>query len=503
MPNGRHGQHPAPAGGGPRGGGGVIRFEIPRRAVPGYVTAIMGDHHTLHSRNAWKDVPPGHRFQLYFHGMSDKGEIEKPEDRAVRRRLDTAAGGGDWDMLTRNGARPSGEWLPLKNQKRVALAATAGMGSVAADLLTALAERAKALQRTEDWHRDAELIAPLATGLGNPHPVENGFAFLPPYGVPYLAGSGVKGVLRRAAEELAVFDAESPWSLAHVWALFGFDEDSACFKDDEHAREWQNAYATWAQLLRERGDALLDAWLDAIRNQLPPESRALAPAEFIEALPKSQPLRRAIHWQGLLAVQDAFPDAKATMAVDILNPHHKSYYEGNGAPHDAENPVPVFFLTVAPGARFAFAARAVRGRDAIWETIGDWKALLDAAFDHARDWLGFGAKTVVGYGAMAEPDASPAAPQKGDEPGGGSKSKPTPTETRWEKARLKFNQSNGTLEASDGKGHSAYAYKPRGAELLGALPADLQRKLKNGQPVHVSATVRGRNLLMIEPLPSA
>ncbi len=39
-----------------------------------------------------------------------------------------------------------------------------------------------------DWH--------FATGLGLPHPVENGLAWHPTLGVPYLAGSGVKGLLR-------------------------------------------------------------------------------------------------------------------------------------------------------------------------------------------------------------------------------------------------------------------------------------------------------------------
>jgi len=35
-----------------------------------------------------------------------------------------------------------------------------------------------------------------------------------------------------------------------------------------------------------------------------------------------------------------------------------------------------------------------------------WKILLEAAFQHAYLWLGFGAKTAVGYGAMQEnPDA--------------------------------------------------------------------------------------------------
>ncbi len=417
MSNGRQGQRPGRGEQRPhqwRGGSAQpIRFEIPRRAAPGYITAVLGDYHTLQSCRTWQDIPPGHRFQIYFHGMADKGEVDAPEDREARNRLRDAAERADWETLGRNQPRTTERWVPLKNQKRVALQAAAGMGKVAADLLSALAARADALRGPDDWRRDAELIAPLATGLGNPHPVENGFAFLSPYGVPYLAGSGIKGVLRRAAEELALFDADSAWSMAHVWALFGFDENSGCFKGDDNAQRWCYAYAGWVERVRERGDTVLDAWLTAIRDQLPRESRDLASAEVLAAFAaRTDGLRRAIHWEGLLAVQDAFPDAKATMAVDILNPHHKDYYEAktvNGrqaTPHDAENPVPVFFLTVAPGARFTFAARPLLGREALWRAIGDWKALLDAAFEYARDWLGFGAKTAVGYGALAhDPEA--------------------------------------------------------------------------------------------------
>jgi hypothetical protein len=61
---------------------------------------------------------------------------------------------------------------------------------------------------------DATAIAPFTTGLGNEHPLENGFAFLNPYGLPYLAGSGVKGVLRQAARELA----SGQWGNEHGWS---------------------------------------------------------------------------------------------------------------------------------------------------------------------------------------------------------------------------------------------------------------------------------------------
>jgi len=61
---------------------------------------------------------------------------------------------------------------------------------------------------TEATHRQAELIESLGgkllffkntdrfvTGLGRTHPIENGFTFHPTLGLPYLPGSGVKGVL--------------------------------------------------------------------------------------------------------------------------------------------------------------------------------------------------------------------------------------------------------------------------------------------------------------------
>lgn len=48
----------------------------------------------------------------------------------------------------------------------------------------------------------AKSIAPLVTGMGLEHPLDNGFAFLNPYGLPYLPGSGIKGVLRKSWKEL-------------------------------------------------------------------------------------------------------------------------------------------------------------------------------------------------------------------------------------------------------------------------------------------------------------
>ncbi len=186
----------------------------------------------------------------------------------------------------------------------------------------------------------AESTAPFTTGLGNEHPLENGFAFLWPYGLPYLPGSGVKGVLRQAARELA----EGFWGETHGWseptitALFG-SEDS------------------------------------------------------------NSPQR------GTLAFWDVIPLIKGSqLMVEIMTPHQKHYYQDGEPPHDSGQPTPISFLTVPPGSKFTFHIQCDRPRLArIAPDLAEndrWRTLLTAAFEHAFDWLGFGAKTAVGYGAM-------------------------------------------------------------------------------------------------------
>ena len=61
------------------------------------------------------------------------------------------------------------------------------------------------------WH--------FVTGMGNPHPVENGFAWHPTLGVPYLTGASVKGLIRAYIENHLDADDESKKKL--LWQWFG------------------------------------------------------------------------------------------------------------------------------------------------------------------------------------------------------------------------------------------------------------------------------------------
>lgn len=203
----------------------------------------------------------------------------------------------------------------------------------------------------------AEAIAPFATGLGNEHPLENGFAFLDPYGLPYLAGSGVKGVVRQAARELA----GGRWGSAHGWP-----------GEDERPYAWVCGK----------------------------ERVALSAHEALFG--RETKSDDAVQWRGVLTFWDVLPALKR-LRVDVMTGHHGEYLMGNGSPHDSESPNPVNFLTVPPGSRFRFHVGCATGRlGAIGATelVGRWRPLVEAAFEHAFEWLGFGAKTAVGYGAM-------------------------------------------------------------------------------------------------------
>ncbi|MCP5254407.1 MAG: type III-B CRISPR module RAMP protein Cmr6 [Zoogloeaceae bacterium] len=262
------------------------------------------------------DCPPGHRFGLYFDAWEP-----------------------DW-------RKPSNKSPAFES---VANAFPQHSKDALAAICARQQEQAAALGQQVFSH-PARLFAPLATGLGNEHPLENGFAFLNPHGLPYLAGSGLKGVLRRAAEELA-------------------------------GGEWGDC-AGWDQPV-----------IDAL----------FGPGE-------EDPLRDEQARRGALVFWDLFflpAKGKSLLAVEIMTPHHRDYLQSNGTPHANEQPNPIPFLAVAAGAtctlhielRPAYIPPQLAG------LADKWRALLGAAVEHAGEWLGFGAKTAVGYGRLGQDKA--------------------------------------------------------------------------------------------------
>jgi len=224
----------------------------------------------------------------------------------------------------------------------------------------------------------ATSLSPFVTGMGEEHAVENGFAFLSPYGLPYLAGSGVKGVIRRAAEELA--QGLNPqgtfgWTHTRVMWLFGFD--------------YENKKDTLGTLEKERKHSAEEARQEA--------SKLL---EYFdkEAKSFSNLNENDCYFKGALSFWDVIINGE--LGIDILTPHYGDYYQGKEPPHDAGQPVPNPFLVVKPGATFTFHITC-NERHLPDSLKGEsWRQLIQAAFDHAFTWAGFGAKTAAGYGVL-------------------------------------------------------------------------------------------------------
>ena len=186
---------------------GVPAMPLPERiaAVPNFV-----------GQN-FDEAPPGHRFQIYLkHWQDERGRAFEPY----------------------KAARPQGreERAKVDQESRKVLAELCPLGAAGKQVLSALRSRQDGLLKAagdRSYARRAVSSAPFSTGLGNEHPIENGFAFLSPYGLPYLAGSGVKGVLRRAAEELLAEEDASGWNWLDLWWLFGFEGASGGLWENE------------------------------------------------------------------------------------------------------------------------------------------------------------------------------------------------------------------------------------------------------------------------------
>jgi CRISPR-associated protein Cmr6 len=107
---------------------------------------------------------------------------------------------------------------------------------------------------------------------------------------------------------------------------------------------------------------------------------------------------------GSVVFHDAWPTTWPKVELDVLTVHHSAYYggrhqpnetSGRGAPGDWESPIPVEFLTLAPGCEFQFAVSAGSGTsDGDLELAKQW-------LSGALATLGIGAKTSAGYGAFA------------------------------------------------------------------------------------------------------
>lgn len=379
---------------------------VPRRiaALPSYVASG--------SNTAFLDAAPGHKFLAYFRNFQDSdGRAFDPYKGKARLVA----------PLPLPGPANRSEQGLIKAEYDGVLNEVCKLPVSSTVQITALRARQQTLiahHGANGYRISTTSTSPFATGLGNEHPIENGFAFLTPYGLPYLAGSGVKGIVRRAMQEL-----------------------------------------------RDDGD---DGFTDEIIDAL------LGPEE----IDKPDGAKR-----GALDFWDVFPNpAGGKLVVEIMTPHYGGYYQEDEAPHDSGAPVPVSFLAVPAKSQFDFSVVCHPSR--LPDSLRDpWRVLLDRAFRHAFEWVGFGAKTSVGYGAMAA-TAAQSVPAATSDTAAAASTSGTATATSspatqiWPTARLTWTPGNGEIKASFENKVTTGLKKPDSDKLLVALGEERAAKLK-------------------------
>ncbi|HHK41084.1 MAG TPA: type III-B CRISPR module RAMP protein Cmr6, partial [Planctomycetaceae bacterium] len=210
---------------------------------------------------------------------------------------------------------------------------------------------------------------PVTLHLARASSLENaGIALHRIYGLPSLPATGLKGLARAYAET--------------VWfpAQFRADQDRVPVNEQAH----KDAEHAWRRIETVFG------WSPGSDRHKSYKPRSLAePATDASA--------------GAVVFHDAWCTDVPKLEADILNNHHRSYYDGEsqptGPPGDWDDPVPVYFLTLAPRQTFRFAL-SLRRPDID-------SASLTEALTLAHQWLigglamlGAGAKTNAGYGAF-------------------------------------------------------------------------------------------------------
>lgn len=196
-------------------------------------------------------------------------------------------------------------------------------------LITALGGRGGVFET--DWH--------FATGLGLPHPVENGLIWHHTLGVPYLAGSAVKGLVRAWVE---------------VW------------DDTLNAEEKTRRIIRWFGDLQQAGQF-----------------------RFFDALPVEPVMLTA---DVMTPHMDQWYEKGGKIGESGEELHRR-------IPADWHDPVPVPFLVVQKAKLLVGIAPRHPPRHP--EFAGELPQVF-AALKQALDWLGAGAKTAAGYGRMGE-----------------------------------------------------------------------------------------------------
>jgi CRISPR-associated protein Cmr6 len=223
----------------------------------------------------------------------------------------------------------------------------------------------------------------VVVGLGAESVLETSIRLHRVYGFPIIPASALKGLARsyalwQVAEQLGV----PALSLGDLAARKKAGQPTPIQRLEKYFDEpGENRRAQLFEHLKQD---------DAI-----PSAAAVRYVELPAVEEKIGPLRAAFGTTasaGKVVFFDAVPadPARLVLDSDVMNSHYSQYYQGsNTPPADYLNPVPIFFLAIAPGSEFLFA---VASKD---NSLAEKAQMLLRA---ALCEVGVGAKTAAGYG---------------------------------------------------------------------------------------------------------
>lgn len=205
-----------------------------------------------------------------------------------------------------------------------------------------------------------------------------------------LADSKLLAGLNRRWEAAVRFAAAEPFPLRTEWRLvaglgrkgpleagFRFDRYGFPVLPGSSLKGVARAYATHEQGISDSDDDLSAIFGQADEPQSP--GRA-GHAIFFDSIPAANPLPQ--------------------VQLDVMTPHVPKYYQGNEPPTDWQNPIPVYFLTLAPDTEMRFA---VGWRGELTERAREQRQRAEAWLIGGLTELGVGAKTAAGYGYFQNP----------------------------------------------------------------------------------------------------
>jgi CRISPR-associated protein Cmr6 len=147
---------------------------------------------------------------------------------------------------------------------------------------------------------------------------------------------------------------------------------------------------------------------------------------------------------------------------DVITVHHPAYYgSGEVAPTDFDDPTPVPFLVIKPGARFLCVLDAPNRQ---------WADFAHKMLLWGLEHLGVGAKTNAGYGYLAPPETAAAA---------SARPMLQANEQVWQQAYITYDAGRQTLAVQNlATRERAEAQGAQAKTLLDALPDALREQLR-------------------------